>query len=144
MKDYIINNKTIALLKKNNKTIIFNVENEVVINKNIKSIIENNCLLYGSNMKGRLVYAKNILKKTYKLPIFINKNIILLPLNSLRNEESLIIILNKIIDYKYKNNILYIKCLNNKIFSCNLSKNSFENLIINGVKLNNNLNIKNI
>ena len=39
MNSYIIKNSTIALLKKENKTVCYDVENSIVINKNIKRIL---------------------------------------------------------------------------------------------------------
>jgi len=137
MENYIINENTIAILKNKNKTIIIDVDNIRVINKNIKFIIECNCLINGSNLNGRKEFIKKLLNIHYKIPIIINYNIILLQINSIKNNNSLFIILNKIKDYKEINNNLNILCVNNYVFSNNISKNSFEKLIINGIKINN-------
>ena len=140
--DYILTNDTIALLKSNNKTIIYSVDNYKVINKNIKRIINDNCLINGSSINGRLDAAKRILNKSYKLPLKINDNIILLQLNSLRSNDCLFLILNKIISYEYTNSYLKIICVNNNVFYNKISKNSFEKIIANAVRLNNYLNWK--
>ena len=140
MENYIINNKTVAILKKNNQTIIYNVDNIVVINKKVNKILKDNCLLYGCSMDGRKKSAQRILKKSYKLPLMINDNITLLQLNSLRKNECLFIVLNKIVDYEFNKLKLKIICVNNNIFSTNISKYSFENLMLNAIKLNNHLN----
>jgi len=58
VENYIINNKTIAILKNNNKTIIYDVDNIRVINKNIKRILDENCSFYGSSLSGRKKSAK--------------------------------------------------------------------------------------
>ena len=139
MENYIINNKTIAILKKNNKTIIFDVEKKRIINKNIKKVLNYNCNFYGSSLNGRKKCAENLLNIHYKIPIIIDKNIILIQLNSLRSEECLFIVMNKIIDYKYINKKLEILCINSQIFNTNISKESFEKMIINSIKLENNL-----
>lgn len=139
MKNYIISDQTIALLKKENITIIYDVENEQVINKNIRSILENNCLLHGSNMEGRLKSAKKILNIKYKVPLIISEaeNIILLQIDCLRNKECLFIVANKIVDYEINANKLIIKCINNHNFTVNISKYSFEKMLIYTIKLNN-------
>jgi len=137
VENYIINNKTIAILKKNNKTIIFDVENTRVINKNIKKILDYNCNFYGSSLLGRKKCAESILNIHYKIPLIIDKNIILLQLNGIKDEECLFIVLNKIIDYKYTNKNLNILCINNRLFKTKISKYSFEKMLINAFKLNN-------
>lgn len=139
MDNYIINNNTIAILKENKKTIIYNVDNIKVINKNIKKVLEDNCNFYGSSLNGRKKSAKIILNIKYKVPISISNdnNYILLQIDSLRNKKCLFIMLNKIIDYKIIDNILTIICLNNNNFKINISKYSFEKMFINGIKLNN-------
>ena len=120
MENYILNQNTIAVLKQKNKTIIFDVENIRVINKNIKRVIRDNCLLYGSTSDGRIKSAKNLINSHYKLPIIINSNIILIGLNSIRKDTCLFLVLNKIINYKYINDYLKIKCNGNYIFNYNI------------------------
>ena len=139
MNNYIINENTVAVLKSNKKTIIIDVENIRVINKSINRVLEDNCLLNGSSVIGRKKYAEKYLNIKYKLPVYINKNIILIQLNSLRDSFCLFIVLNKILNFKNINNILNIICVNKYVFISKISKNCFENLIINGVKLNNSL-----
>lgn len=137
MENYIITNNTVAVLKKKNKTIIYDVDNVRVINKNIKRILEYNCNFYGSSLNGRKKCAEKLLNIHYKIPIIIDNNIILLQLSGIKNDECLFLILNKIIDYKYLNNNLSIFCVNNHLFNCVISKNSFEKILINSIKLNN-------
>lgn len=137
MENYIINNNTVAILKKDNQTIIFDVEKTRVINKNVKKVLEQNCNLYGSTLLGRKKFAEKILSIHYKIPIVIAQNIILVQLNGIKEENCLFIVLNKIIDYKYINNNLKILCINNQIFNNKISKSSFEKMIINSIKLEN-------
>ena len=139
MEKIIINDDTVALKKVNKKTIIYNVDKEVVINKNLKNILNLNCMYYGSDLNGRRKSAQNILNIKYRVPIIIsdNNNYILLPLGSIRNDECLLIMLSKIIDYKESDNYLNIYCINNQEFKVNISKYSFEKLLINSLKLNN-------
>ena len=144
MENYIFNKNTIAVLKSKKKTVIIDVDNIRVINKNINKIINNNCLLYGSSLNGRKEYARVILNKTYKLPIFINDNIMLLQINSIRDKNCLFIVLNKFINYKIINNNLLIELANYNYLLSNLSANSFEKIIINGIKINNKIKSKKI
>ena len=141
MENYVINENTIAILKKNDEVIIYNVDNIIVSNMKINRLINNSCLIYGSNLNGRKKYAQKYLNIKYRVPIIIseNKKIILLQLNGLREQECLFIIGNKIIDYKNVENNLKIKCINNQEFITNLSQYSFEKILINYVKLYNNL-----
>ena len=137
MENYIINNKTIAILKNNNNTIIYDVDNIRVINKNIKRILDENCSFYGSSLSGRKKSAKNILNIHYKVPVVVKEDVILLQVNNIRNKECLFLVLNKIVDYKLENQKLKIICINKQVFLINISKNSFEKMLINSIKLNN-------
>ncbi len=139
MRNYIIKDSTIAILKQEKKTIIYNVENFVVFNKSIKKILDENCMLHGSNLNGRIKSVQKILNVKYRVPILISEkeNIILLPMNSMRDKECLYIVANKIIDYTENEDYLEIKCINNQIFKTKISKYSFEKMIINMMKLNN-------
>ena len=142
MEKYLITNKTVALMKLKNKTIIYSVENKEVINQGINKVLEYNCNYYGSSLDGRKKSARYILNIKYKLPILIDEsnNIILIQLNSPKNDYCLYLVINKIIDYKENEGYLKIYCLNNYIFNVKISKNSFEKILLNSLKLNNILN----
>ena len=136
MSEFIINEETVALRKDENKTIIYNVDNCLVINKNLKNILNTNCLYYGSDLNGRRRSAQRLLNMKYKVPIIISdiNNYILISIGSLRDNNCLLIMLNKIIE---KDNYLKIICAFNQEFVVNISKYSFEKLLINAIKLNN-------
>ena len=140
MSNFIINNDIVALMKNNNKTILINVDNYQVINKNIKKIIDLNCLLHGSSLEGRIKYVKSLIGNIYKCPVYINSDIILVPINSVRSKECLFINYNKILNYKLKKNYLILRCVGNNFFKIDSSKYSLERLIINAIKINNNIN----
>jgi len=139
VENYIINNKSIAIIKKKGKTIIFDVDKCRVINKNIKVVLDNNCSFYGSSLEGRKKSAKKLLNLHYKAPIVVTNNIILIQLNSIRNEDCIFLVLNKIVDYKVDEKFLKILCINKYEIKAKISKNSFERLLINAIKLNNQL-----
>ena len=144
MKDFLITENTIAIKRDGNKTIIYNVDNVIVINKKIRSIIEMNCYINGSSLEVRKKIAKKYLEKKYKIPIYVDNNVILLPIYSIRNKDSLFIVLDKFVNYRIVSTGLIIECIFNYSFSVRISSNSFEKLIINGVKLKNNLNWKKV
>jgi len=141
VENYIISNKTIAILKKDKKTFIYDVDNIRVINKNINKILELNCYFYGIDLNLIKNYAKNILNVSYKVPIYIKNDIILIQLCSLRNKECLILNSNKIINYKLKNKTLEINCENFK-FSISISKNILERMLLKTILLTNKINNK--
>ncbi len=145
MDNYIINENTFAVLQKDDKVIIYDVDNYRVINKKIKRLINDNCLIYGSDYLGRKKFAQKILKIKYKVPIIISlsKNIILLQINNLRNEDCLFIVGNKVINYENKEDMLNIQFVNNKELKTNISIYRFEKLLINYLKLINYLNYQN-
>lgn len=141
MKNYLINNDTVALLKKCDKSIIYTLDDIKVINNNLKFILEYNCNYYGSSLDGRKKCAKSILNVKYRIPIIIDEshNIILLQLNSFRDKECLFLVANKILDMEEINNCLKITCINNQEFYVNLSKSSLEKMLLQSFKLNNTL-----
>ena len=128
MDNYIINENTVAVLKKDNKTIIYDVENQRVINKSIKSVLNMNCSFYGSSLSGRIKSASKILNIKYKVPIVINENnLILMQLKSLRSIDTILLVSNKVIKYEERDSKLVL----------NISKNSFEKMLLNSFLLNN-------
>ncbi len=139
MENYLITKDTVAILKKDKQTIIYDVENYRVINKNIKTVLNLNCNFYGSTLIGRKKSAENILDIKYKVPIVLDEasDITLLQLSSLRKDETILLVLNKIVSYHEVFDKLVIKCINNQEFEVNISKNCFEKLLLNSFKLNN-------
>ncbi len=141
MKNYLIDNDTVALLKKRDKTIIYTLDDLKIFNTNYKFILEYNCNYYGSSLDGRKKSAKSILNVKYRVPIIVDEshNIILLQLNSSRDKECLFLVANKILDMEEENNQLKITCINKQEFYVNLSKKSLEKMLLQSFKLNNTL-----
>lgn len=145
MNKNIISSGTISVIKNNKRTILCNVDNIVVINIGIKKFLEKSCNYYGTSYEGVKKSAKGILNINYKVPIVVenNKNIILLPLTSVRDKNLIYVSLDKITNYEFKDNYVYIMCCNNYVFKTKMSEKSFEKLLINGIKLNNTLKYRN-
>ena len=70
---------------------IYKDDKEYVLNKGLKSFINELCLQNGSSFKGRIDSAKYILKKNANVPIYISIDIILFPTVSIRNIESILV-----------------------------------------------------
>lgn len=101
MKNYIINERTLFLEKQKEKVIIHELFTKGETSNSIKKILNDSCLFYGSTLRGRLIFSKEILNESYKNPIFINEKqlLIVFPLTALRNKEALLVVYNNIDKY---------------------------------------------
>lgn len=82
MDEYEITSSTLMLeYFDENKTKIYEFNNDFIVNQNILTIIENSCSFYGSTFEGRVNASKKILNTNIKLPIVIEdvKKIIFFP-----------------------------------------------------------------
>ena len=142
MNNYLITKNTVAISKKERKTIIYDEDEIKYLNASFKKVLEFNCNYYGSSLEGRIECAKSILNIKYRVPIIIdeNNNLVFMQLGSPRQPECLFLNVNKIINYEEVNGRLEINCPNNYVFYSDLSKKSFEKLILLCLKLNNTLN----
>ena len=83
--NYIVNLETLLLIPvDNNRTKIFEMEDEFIVKKNIMEIIKDSCLFFGSSFEGRKEGTKALLKCAIKVPIIIDdsRNLILFPLKN--------------------------------------------------------------
>ena len=99
---YYINRGTCAIIpieKEISKVI--ELDDEYIVNKSTKDIIDESCRFFGSSYKGRFEGAKEILKMNYKLPIMIEEynNIIFFPTSSPRFDVCTWISLNNLSSY---------------------------------------------
>ena len=108
MNKYNITDNTVAILPMGNKqSIIYEVDNIVVINSNPNNIIKYNCVVNGSSYDIRVNYYRNITGNSYKSPVLIKNNILFFPTCSPRVKKV------SWINLKYINNI-YFNNKNNK------------------------------
>lgn len=138
IKDYIINNKTIAIIgvdSRNSKVIEDN--GEIIVNENCFEIIENSCLYYGSSYNGRLEASSKIIKCSYKMPIIIDNsnNLVFFPTMGPYLDLCIWINIDKIYNIDIKNNILKINFKNNSFISTNMSLYSLENQMLKSYNL---------
>ena len=103
MDTYEINKYTLAILPTaDNEAIVFEKDNKYVINESVDKIMEDSCLYFGSNLKGRQLGSSSLLKLTHKVPIVIEEsaNIIFFPTTSPRLAKCSWISLNNIESYE--------------------------------------------
>ena len=100
MNDYIINNKTLAIIPANDglNSLVYEVGRSFVVLKKPNSIIKKNCIFNGSSLEGRIQGTYNLTGYSYKVPVLVsNKDyIIFFPTSSLRLKDCAWICLNNI------------------------------------------------
>ena len=134
--------KMLAILKSKRKTIIIYVNNYVVINKNIKRVVNDLCILNGSSLEGRVEYSRKKLSKKYKVPIVINNDLILLELSSWR-KDCVLLVADKIKEYKNVGKYLKIRLDNDYLIYVKISKYKLERLLLDYIKIINELKSEN-
>lgn len=121
MNSYEINEDTLAIIPKDNKTtIIHEIYNIYIINQNIENILNNSCKYYGSTFEGRKVASSSLLNINYKVPILIEEssNMVFFPTSSIKNNKCCWISLNNIDRYErnYRGTKVYFKHGKNIVF----------------------------
>lgn len=88
MKDYMINEDTLAILPCNDpkKSIVYEGDEVFIVNRRPNIIINTNCIRNGSTLDGRQKCSEKILGSSYKSPILLSEkdNIIFFPTSSPR------------------------------------------------------------
>ena len=114
MKNYEINDETIAIISKGNKSQVITLNDEFIVEKSGYKILDDSCKFYGSSYLGRLHSVKEMLSASYKLPIIVaeSENMIFYPTKSSLEPDCCWINYSLI-----KNNFQIISNLKNNIFS---------------------------
>jgi len=82
MDEYEITSSTLMLeYYDENKTRVYEFNEDFIVNQNILEIVENSCYFYGSTLEGRTEASKKILNTKVKVPIVVEdmKKIIFFP-----------------------------------------------------------------
>ncbi len=89
MDSYEINKNTVALIPKENKTIVYEVDNSFVVNKSPLKIVEESCEYFGSSLEGRQTGTSALVGFTHKVPVIIEESfdLIFFPTLSPKNSE---------------------------------------------------------
>lgn len=138
MNSYRINNKTLAVIPiENNKTKIYEIDDVIVVNRNSKKIIEDNCEYYGSSYEGRRKGTAELIGITHKSPIMIEEsnNLVFFPTCSPRIKECAWISLNNIDNYSRYDNNSIIRFCNNLTLELKVSNKIINNQILKATRL---------
>ena len=138
MKDYEINEDTLAIIPKEyKKTIVYEKNNKYVIEENVNKIMEDSCLYFGSTLKGRQIGSTSLLNITHKVPILIEETseIIFFPTSSPRLKECSWISLNNIKSYDRDKNGSKITFNDGSIVNLPISYGMLNNQILRSSRL---------
>jgi len=135
---YEINNNTIALIFNNDKTNVYEVDKEIVINNIPNNIIKFSCEYFGSSYEGRVKGTNSITGLTHKVPIIIEEtnDIIFFPTSSSRLRDCSWLRSKYIKKYeKYTGNMVKITTINDKEIIVNCSYETINNQILRSSRL---------
>ena len=129
---YYINKATCVIIPiGKNESQVIEIDNTFIVNKSVKSIIDESCRYFGSTYQGRCDGSKEILKMNYKLPIVIEdfNNLIFFPTNSPRYNECIWVSLNNVDNYEQDGKDSKINFIGGTCFKIEISYYSLENQI---------------
>lgn len=152
MKNYEINDETIAIISKGDKSKVITLNNEFIVEKPGYKILDDSCKFYGSSYLGRLHSVKEMLSGRYKLPIIVaeSENMIFFPTKSSLEPDCCWINYSLIKNYQKTSEIVTkIRFYNNSEKEFAISKISLENQMNRSLRLQSilrqrHLNYKNI
>ena len=129
---YYINKATCVIIPiGKNESQVIETNNTLIVNKSVKSIIDESCKYFGSTYQGRIDGSKEVLKMNYKLPIVIEdfNGLIFFPTSSPRFNECIWVSLNNIDNYIKDDNNSKIYFIGGNEFDIEMSYYSLENQI---------------
>lgn len=138
MERYEINDKTLVLKPKEDKTIVYEEgEKTKTVNKTPYKIMEDSCAYYGSTLDGRKMGAANLLSNSYKLPVVVEdaNNIIFFPTKSPRKKDCIWVSLNNIRDYYPQKDYIVIEFNNGKKIKIKESYQIIDSQILKATRL---------
>ena len=137
MESYEVNEDTLAIIPKNNKTIIYERDGNYIINEECDKIMEDSCKYFGSTLQGRYEGSKNLLKTNYKVPILVEETseLIFFPTSSPRLKECAWISLKNIKSYERDSKGCKITFNNGKKIRLDISYGVLNNQILRSSRL---------
>ena len=139
MDNYEINNGTLALVPtRDEKTKVYETDDEFIINKRVYQVMEESCQYFGSSLMGRQAGSKNILGSSYKVPVVIDetRDIIFFPTSSPLLDSCEWIGLKDIKEIVKKDKKTIIVFDNNKEIIVDIPYLSIQNQIMRATRLN--------
>lgn len=138
MKEYEINDGTLALISKDEETTIVYEDDKIYqVNKNANEIMEDSCSYFGSSLAGRQQGTSNLIGVTHKSPVIVeeSREIIFFPTCSPRLEKCSWVSLNNIEKYYTDGKKVIIEFKNGKKLKLNLSYGIIDNQILRATRL---------
>ena len=137
MERYEINDKTLVLKPKDDKTIVYEEDGTKTVSKTPYKIMEESCAYYGSTLDGRKMGASSLLNNSYKLPVVVEdaNNIIFFPTKSPRKKDCIWISLNNIRDYYQQKDYIVIEFNNGKKIKVKESYQIIDSQILKATRL---------
>ena len=89
MDSYEVNKNTVALIPKENKTVVYELDNVFEVSQSPLKIMESSCEYFGSSFEGRQVGTSKMIGFTHKVPIIVEESfdLIFFPTLSPKNNE---------------------------------------------------------
>jgi competence protein ComK len=140
MKDYTINQNTLALIPLGKKkTVIYENHDCYIIDEKISKIMDDNCRYNGSSIEGRIKGTYSLTGFNYKAPIIIaeEKDIIFFPTCSPRLKECSWINVNNINKIYSKDEKCLVEFLNDECLEIDASYRIIQNQYLKSLSLKN-------
>ena len=137
MNEYEVNDRTLALIGKEDKTIVYEDEKIFNVNKSASEIMDDSCSYFGSSLLGRQHGTASLIGITHKSPIIVEetKEIIFFPTCSPRLKNCSWVSLKNIDNYYRDDNYVVIKFKNNKKIRLKLSYGIVDNQVLRATRL---------
>ena len=137
MKDYEINEQTLAIIPWKNKSKVYEKEINFVVDKSVHTIMEESCEYFGSSLEGRQKGTTSLIGIRHKTPIIIeeSKEIIFFPTSSPRGNNCSWISLNNLENYKKENDKIRLRFNNKKEINMDISYGIIDNQVLRATRL---------
>ncbi len=135
---YLINDETCALVPVNEyKTRIYELTRKFEVSQNIKTIVNDSCLKFGSSYSGRAAATKYAIGYTHKVPICVNESTlnIFFPTKSPRLEDCAWISYKNIYIYGRNSKNSFITFRNNETIQVDVSYAVIQNQLFRSSRL---------
>ena len=137
MKKYEINEKTLALAPRDNKTIVYEEDSTFLVDGTPNKIMEDSCAYYGSTLEGRQKGASKLLNISYKIPVIVEdvNNLVFFPTASPKGNKCMWLALNNILNYYKDEEEIVIVFKNKKEIRLKESYRIIDNQILKATRL---------
>ena len=137
MNEYEINENTLAVIPKKQKSVVYENKETFIVNKTANKIMEDSCEYFGSSLEGRQKGTTSLIGISHKAPIIIeeSKELIFFPTTSPRLTKCSWISLSNIEKYYRHKNKLIIEFKNHKTVELDVSFGIIDNQYLRATKL---------